>query len=98
MEALEPTRLVCFDFQKLAQLFHRHPCWQEFGRVMAERYLITRERREYEFMALSATERWNLFRSEHGKLLGRVQAYHIAAYLGITPVALSRLQKQARSK
>src|SRR5690349_7806206 len=44
MEALEDTHLVCMDYEKFKTLYPRHACWQEFGRRMAEEYLIVRER------------------------------------------------------
>ena len=53
-------------------------------------------RREHQFLTLSAEDRNLAFRREQPHVLGRVAQYEIAAYLGITPVSLSRLVAKLR--
>ena len=55
---------------------------------------IKKERREYEFLCLSAPERYRLFTKRTPELVERLTQNDIARYLGITPVALSRIKKR----
>jgi len=53
---------------------------------------VKKEKREYEFLCLSAAERYALFKHRTPNLIDRVTQNDIARYLGITPVALSRIK------
>ena len=55
---------------------------------------IKKERREYEFLCLSAPERYKLLKARNPELVERVTQNDIARYLGITPVALSRIKQR----
>lgn len=59
---------------------------------------IKKERREFEFLCLSAAERYSLFKKRTPNLIGRVTQNDIARYLGITPVALSRIKQRESLK
>ena len=91
IEALEPSELLVADYTRVSALFGRHPAWQEVARFVAEHFYITKERREYELLQLSAEQRYLLFDREFPGVAARIPQYHIASYLGITPVALSRI-------
>lgn len=95
VQALEDTELLAGNYDAFARLYPRHAAWQELGRKLAERLYITKEKREFEFLRLSATERYEAFCRENPGLAERVPQYHIASYLGITPVALSRIKRSA---
>ena len=53
---------------------------------------MKKERREYEFLCLSAEERYRLLIKRSPDLVRQVTQNEIARYLGITPVALSRIR------
>lgn len=53
---------------------------------------MKKERREFEFLCLSADERYRLFCQREPELVARLSQMDIARYLGITPVALSRIR------
>jgi hypothetical protein len=48
--------------------------------------------RERSFLQQTATERYLDFCERHPDLLQRIPQYHIASYLGVTEVTLSRLR------
>ena len=58
---------------------------------------IKKERREYEFLCLSAEERFRILKETTPELLERVTQNDIARYLGITPVALSRIRSRMQA-
>jgi len=59
-----------------------------------ERLIIKKERREADFLLLNAQSRYEKFLDEYSMIESAVQNYHIASYLGITEVTLSRIRKE----
>ncbi len=98
IEALEDGRVLVFRRSDMEKLEAGHPCWSALARRVAEQQFILKERREQEFLDLSAEERLERFQKEHPHLEGRVSQRDIAAYLGITPVALSRIVSRRRKR
>ena len=97
IQALEDSHLLVAKFADVAALYERHPCWEKFGRTMAEQLYIKKEHREAEFLLDDASTRYRNFRLRYPGLEGRLTQYHVASYLGITPVALSRIRKNSNS-
>ena len=83
--------MLAVPFKEIQKLYQRHPCWNELGRKIAENFFIVKEQREYEFLLLDAKARYLNFIHDYADLTERIPQYHIAAYLGITPVSLSRV-------
>lgn len=92
--AEEPSKIICIRHDDMKNLFAIHPCWLEIGRRLVEQLLQRRERRELQLLTMSALERYEEFLKEFPDLLDDVPQWQIASYLGITPVALSRLRAQ----
>ena len=55
---------------------------------------MKKERREYEFLCLPPEQRYLAFCEREPGLMARLTQQDIARYLGITPVALSRIRKR----
>jgi len=94
IQALEPSEVAAFSHHTLKGLYHRHPCWEAVGRRIAENLYIKKEIRERQLLLLSAEERYEAFLSEFPDLEKRLSQYHIASYLGISPVSLSRIRRR----
>lgn len=94
LECLEDCVLVHFSFDHLRTLARENP---SLAATMTEFLLalaLKKERREYEFLCLSAEERYRRLRDRSPGLFDRVTQQDIALYLGVTPVALSRIKKR----
>ncbi|RKH64063.1 Crp/Fnr family transcriptional regulator [Corallococcus llansteffanensis] len=98
IEALEPSHVLVFQTQDFQQLEQGHVCWERLARRVAEQHFVLKERREQEFLELSAEERLVKFWEEHPHLKGRIPQRDVAAYLGITEVALSRIMSRRRKR
>lgn len=96
VEALEDTLLLTADMGAFRALFDEHPVFDRFGRLLAEAMLRRKELRARSLLQQSATERYLAFKEQHPELLRRLPQYHIASYLGITEVSLSRLKRELR--
>lgn len=72
-------------------IYDRHCCWERIGRRLAEQTTLRKEQREKEFLLTSARARYDAFNARYPGLQQQIPQKHIASYIGITEVALSRL-------
>jgi len=92
IEALEPTRLIVFRYEDWLEMLLRHTAWGVInGKVQADA-LMAAERRERSLILDSALTRYQNLLGEFPGIEARVRQYDLASYLGITPVALSRIR------
>lgn len=94
LQALEPTYLLVTPYSAYQELTAGHLCWQIMDRKFAQQLFIRQEQRECELLLDDATTRYVKFRAEYPGLEERIKQHHIASYLGITPVTLSRIRAQ----
>lgn len=77
---------------KFRELTEKDPEMLRFSNQMFRRLALRNEEREYDFLCLSAVERYEKFMEKSPELARRLTQIEIAAYLGITPVSLSRIR------
>lgn len=94
--ALEPTELIVSDYDNLRRRHKDHWAWQQISRLIAEQAYLVRERRQHQLMTMAADERLKSFFVEHPGLASRISQKDLAAYIGITPVSLSRLRAKLK--
>ena len=94
IQALERTTTLVLPNQLLHELYSRHSCWERLGRKNAESLVIIKEAREKELLLDSLETRYRRFSKEYPGLENRINQYHIASYLGVTNVALSRIRRK----
>jgi CRP-like cAMP-binding protein len=94
VQALEITDALAIPVRTIRASYDRHPAWERVGRRHAESVAVKKEIREGEFLLDSAETRYRRLLSDAPTLVGRVQQYHLASYLGITDVALSRIRNR----
>lgn len=90
--AEEPTRLLVAPYAEHQRIAASSAAWAALGRAGLERLLLTKAEREWELLGLDAEARYDAFRARYPGLEARVAARHVASYLGITAVHLSRLR------
>ncbi|MCF4969254.1 Crp/Fnr family transcriptional regulator [Nostoc sp. CMAA1605] len=93
IEAIEDSFLLVIDYRQYLQLCAGNSCWQEINHKLVEALYLKKEKREAELLLDDATTRYKKFLQEYPNLDQRVKQYHIASYLGISPVSLSRIRK-----
>jgi CRP-like cAMP-binding protein len=94
IQALEVCDGLFLAYDVLAALSDRHREWERLGRRLLEQLAIKKERREADFLLRSPQACYQNFLSEYGEIADRIPNYHIASYLGITEVALSRIRRR----
>lgn len=78
----------------LLNLADAHPAWQKVLRRAFEIYGLRKEAREKELLTLSPEERYLRFITDRLHLAERLTDKDIAAYIRVTPVALSRIKRR----
>ncbi len=90
--ALEELTVSICSFNLFFDWLTKHGCWEKFALPYAEASAERLFKREYEFLQNSATERYQRFTRDYPELVRRIADYHLASYLGITNVTLSRIK------
>jgi len=98
IQAIEDTKLLTINYKTYREILDSHVCWQIVSRKLAELLYIIKEKREYELLMNSAQVRYLQFLEDYPNLEHRLNNYHIASYLGITPESLSRIRTNLRNK
>lgn len=92
VEALEPCRLLLFNLADLRTL----SCWPAWYQHLLAVQLRIKEEKELLLLTESPQARYQHFLRSFPALEARVPDHQIAAYLGITPISLSRIRKRLK--
>lgn len=95
--AIQDSQLFQISFDKVMRTAIKRP---DIGQEVIEMLLnfsMKKEQREYELLSMSAEDRYRQLYEVDPQLIKTVTQNDIALYLGITPVALSRIKKRLNS-
>lgn len=93
-QALVPCQLIRFSYQEFRESFKMHRCLEQFLLRVLEREWIDKERHDIQMVTNDATTNYIIFRERYPDLENMIPQYHIASYLGITPIQLSRIRSK----
>lgn len=96
IELLEDCELYKINTNELLELFNEDIHIANWGRKLAEKELVKTEERLISRQVKTATQRYNDLLINAPDLLLRVPLGHIASYLGITQVSLSRIRSKIK--
>lgn len=91
---LESTSLQVLPYRILEQLLKGNLQLQGFALELFKNLALKKEMREYSFLCLSAEQRYQAFLKQEAHIANRITQQDLARYLGITPIALSRLKSR----
>jgi len=92
IEALADSTVVLIPHQKYQEMVQSDTFWLKVSYTIAHRLLMNKFEKEWALLTLTAVERYELLRKRYPELEQLVPSYHIASYLGITPISLSRIR------
>jgi CRP-like cAMP-binding protein len=98
IQALEPSLVVQADFDALFRNAHLHP---ELSRAVIDLLsgaCIRNVQREAVLLTCNAQQRYRWLCDNEPDLLQRVPQFHIASYIGVDAVSLSRLKRNRNRK
>ncbi|MEL6254317.1 MAG: Crp/Fnr family transcriptional regulator [Bacteroidota bacterium] len=95
LEAMEDTEVIVLPRQGIEWGYEHMTEGEKLGRLIAEYYFIYLDTRIQHLYTLSPIERYELMNEIFPNIHNRVPQHMIASYLGITPIHLSRIKRQA---
>ena len=94
VEALEDTEALSMPYVELERWMERDPRLAGSWRRYMQAHFVRHEAREAVLQLEDAAGRYLWFRERHPGLVDRVPLYHVASYLGLTNVTLSRVRRR----
>jgi CRP-like cAMP-binding protein len=94
VDALEDSRIWVVPIAPLVQALADHEAWIELQRNTLCALLDDKMQREQAFLQTSARQRYEALLRDHSSWADRITLKHLASYLGITDVSLSRLRSE----
>lgn len=92
VQFLEDTEALTIRYADLERLYQKHHALERVGRIIATQSYLEELSRTKEFQTISAKQRYKALLETETHLLHRVSLGHIASYLGISQVQLSRIR------
>jgi len=96
IQAMVKTRLLCLPIEEYEEILRESDFWRMYAFKQSMNVIIGKEQREMEILNASAETRYLKFREAYPGLEDQVAHYHIASYLGMSNVTLSRIRKKLR--
>jgi CRP-like cAMP-binding protein len=93
IQALEPCELIQADLELLLHIAPHHPQVSRLMIRLLSDAFIRNEQREALLLTCNAEQRYRWLLKNQPELVGRIPQYHLAAYLGVDAVSLSRLKR-----
>lgn len=93
-QAITTCTIASIAYERLVELSKINYNWSEFLRKTFEYLVLKKEKREAGFLLLNAKERYEQFLSEFGDESGLIPLRHVAMYIGVTDVSLSRIRRE----
>ncbi|NJX15557.1 Crp/Fnr family transcriptional regulator [Tamlana crocina] len=93
-ESISECELYEVDYLQLMELYKKNTTLKVFYSRVLEMVYMQYEKRLVDLISLDATQRYLELRKQNPNIDRLISQYHIASYLGITPVQLSRIRKK----
>ncbi len=93
--ALEPSLVWRADAGAWRTRLDALGAWAPLRTELLARLVSHKLQREHELLTLDARRRYAAFRAREPQLAARIPLLHLASYLGITDVSLSRIRRAA---
>jgi len=94
IQALTKTIILCIPYSELVKISTKYNEINSFIQRLTFSYLEQKQDREISLLSEEAINNYLTFKKSYPNLENKIQHYHIASYLGITPTQLSRLRKK----
>ena len=91
-QAITHCLAIRFSYQEFRSLFERHRCLETYLLRVLEQEWMKKEEHDIRMVTNDATTNYGIFREDYPGLENIIPQYHIASYLGITPIQLSRIR------
>ena len=94
IQALESSTVIRADFETLRWHSSDHPQVSQLIIELLSGAFIRNEQREAMLLTRNAEQRYQWLQENEPELQGRVAQFHLASYIGVDAVSLSRLKRK----
>ena len=94
IQALEEADILAAPADAVRRLLEGSPYWQTLYSRLLETNYVLKEKREAQFLMNDAKGRYLAFRDAYPSLSDRIHQHHIASFLGMSSVSLSRIRSK----
>ncbi|MFK7934430.1 MAG: Crp/Fnr family transcriptional regulator [Saprospiraceae bacterium] len=98
IETITPCEIIELPISFLNLMLHKYPEAKEIQTKLLLHLFGKKSEREYDFLTLTAKERYIKFLKTHSHIIDQLPQFHIASYLGITATQLSRINVSIRNQ
>ena len=98
IQALEEADVLTASADAVRSLLANSAHWQALYNRLLEANYVFKEKREAQFLINDAKGRYLAFLDAYPSLSDRIRQHHIASYLGMTSVSLSRIRSTLAKK
>ena len=96
IQALEPVEALGFSYRAMTEAAGENLSMARASQAMLAEAFIRNEQREAMLLTCNAEQRYQWLLEQEPDLPSRVAQFHIASYLGIDAVSLSRLKRKIK--
>ncbi|MGN7764850.1 Crp/Fnr family transcriptional regulator [Paenibacillus sp. 22594] len=96
IQALEDSEILVAKISDFEEIVEGNYQLLLLYKKMIDGVLVAKEEHASSFKLLNSTERYKQFLAAYPGLEERLKQYHLASYLGITPVSLSRIRTKLK--
>nr|WP_315033068.1 Crp/Fnr family transcriptional regulator [uncultured Chryseobacterium sp.] len=96
IEAMDDCELLMIKSSKKDLLLSKVPKLEKYFKIIVERHLSITQKRVVNILTKPARIRYKEFLEVYPELNDKISQQHIASYLGITPVFLSKIKNEIR--
>jgi CRP-like cAMP-binding protein len=94
IQALTQTEILEINFEHWLRIKQSNDKWNLFLISLLEKGYAIKEKRERELLIYDAENRYKIFREDFQDMESKIKQNLIASYIGITPIALSRIRNK----
>jgi len=98
IQALTKATILCIPYSEIVRISKTYNEISSFIQELTFSYLEQKQDREISLLSEGAMNNYLSLKKSYPDLENKIQHYHIASYLGITPTQLSRLRKKLRNR
>jgi len=94
IQLLEDCHLLSIKYTDLEKLYAQYHTIETAGRLIAIECFLEESERNRSFQMYTAKERYTQLMTQYPQILNRVSLGHIASYIGVSQIQLSRIRAQ----
>lgn len=91
---LEECEIIAIPYKNLKEVAMQTPQLRDVELHFMHQLTARKEDREYQFLCLTPEQRYGRFLEQYPEIMRRISQAELARFLGITPVALSRIKSR----